>query len=758
MKFLPFFMIFSAQVVLASEPSPLIRWTGTDDADASFAHVLKVVGQKTEHAFTEQDFLLQEDRDLAFTHYQRFEQVVGGVPIDGRAIRIWTDRTTKGTIQVEALVETEVAALASKTGAYSLKKRMTDAAAITIARTHVLKNDNDPTVRGIALKDQFVKGQLVKLVTITGKHGKHKLAVSQATGSIISESYDPFPEAEHMDLQAMVYPIFEENETTGEILPRQSVILKHIRKWVPLVTGDIYASLKTRRYFDTEYSPILGATPEGRAKGFWSMSYIKEQAKQIRLTLPNTRNLFSNGLLLQGKFATINIHPDAFKTFQGINFEPKMSAALYPNWIETEVDGKTAYEMVPQTSFYGKPLLSAEEVLTRPARRLADHNPAAYLNDGFDEIQVYYAINTMMEEFQTRGFQDPELSTRPFNAFLFNPDITYRDNAFYTDDTINFTTYSPKAGNAARDNGTIWHELGHGLMDRLMGDSLSLADTGGLSEGMADFVGAVVVRAVTEGRPFPGSNDFRIINRTGFFLTNEVHDDGEAYGGAMKDFLDASLQKFGQEGLTKVTDLVLEGMRLCRDNPGLTAESWFEHLLFADTLGRPGVRAPGELKDLLVNAVGGRNFKLEGGEVASFKLVNATAGNEEVVAGVPGSRQRPVKVNIAKDQTAHFDLTAALKSSDKYSFQYPVTVKVGFVEHALQGAVHWAGEEKGPVSYVLQSEADVAKIPLDVSGTCDSVNREDGSCVDYVYVQILNAGETTQPRAKKRFYVQVKNP
>ena len=119
---------------------------------------------------------------------------------------------------------------------------------------------------------------------------------------------------------------------------------------------------------------------------------------------------------------------------------------------------------------------------------------------------------------------------------------------------------------------------------------------------------------------------------------------------------------------------------------------------------------------------------------------------------------KPIKISLAKDAIAHFDLSVVLKSSDKYQFKYPVTIKVGFVEHALQGAVHWVGEEKGPMLVTLQSEADAAKIGLDVSGTCDQVNREDGSCVDYAYVQILNAGDVGQPHAKKRFYVQVKNP
>src|SRR5205807_5683259 len=143
----------------------------------------------------------------------------------------------------------------------------------------------------------------------------------------------------------------------------------------------------------------------------------------------------------------------------------------------------------------------------------------------------------LFASLQPRGFKDPELSTRPFHAYLYDPDVAMRDNAYYTADTINFTTYSPKELNYARDNTTIWHELGHGIMDRLMGDFIQLADTGGLSEGMADFVAAMVISDVTDNVPFPGYRDFRIVNKTAFFVANEVHDDGEAYGGAMKDFL-----------------------------------------------------------------------------------------------------------------------------------------------------------------------------------------------------------------------------
>jgi hypothetical protein len=84
-------------------------------------------------------------------------------------------------------------------------------------------------------------------------------------------------------------------------------------------------------------------------------------------------------------------------------------------------------------------------------------------------------------------------------------------------------------------------------------------------------------------------------------------------------------------------------------------------------------------------------------------------------------------------------------------------VKVFFDQGPLQGAVHWQEKESGPLTANLSSEDDIAKFSLNVKGTCDRINREDGSCVDYAYIQIFNAGETEKPEAKKRFYVRVKS-
>jgi hypothetical protein len=752
-KISAFLLFFNILISVAhAAPASMVRWTGLDDRNAEFAHVLTVLNQKLNAKFQATDFIIQDDRDLAFNHYTRYEQVVNGDPIEGKSIRVWKALKSDVTVQVEAVVEIANASLLEK-----VVLRMSDAAATKLATKTAKANLNDPYVRGITYQDMWTSAgknaELIRVFKIKGKRGKSTIKISHRTRKVVSNVYVEFPQDDTMSdeqsVPALVYPIYEEYNDV--LLPRVPVLLKHVLTQVQKVPADLYAPLKTSTYAYDKFSATLGESAEGRAQGFWAMSYVKREAAKLRAALPLVANSYANGLVLQGKYATINIHPDAFEKFPGADFNPKPSAPFFPNWNDT------TETMIPSQAYFGKPINSAAEAFARPATRLMNHDPALYMNQGFDEIQVYYAINTLMESLQASGFTDPDLSTRPFNAFLFNPDIAYRDNAFYTDDTINFTTYSPKQMNYARDNSTIWHELGHGVMDRLMGDNIALADTGGLSEGMADFVAQLVVQDVTSGIPFPGSDTFRIMNHTGFNLTNEVHDDGEAYGGVMKDFMDAVIAKNPKNGLKQVTDVILETMRLTRDYPGLSAADWFNHILFADQLGRPGVRLPGELSSSLLAVLNGRNFHLDGTSVAEFKLVNEGA-KQEVLANTPGSRQTPNQLTIAKDAEASFDVSATLKSSGDYHFQYPVTVKIQFTGGPIQGAAHWVGEEQGTQSMVMNSEAEMARFTLKVKGACDEINREDGSCVDFAYIQIFNHGVTDLPVAKKRFYVQIRNP
>jgi hypothetical protein len=759
-----------------AETGKFVRWTEKEDQRSDLQWVVQRVSQKTGLGLSESQFLLLEDRALATSRFRMYAQVSNGLPIHGMSIRIWSDLRSDAAIQVEAQVDqvsptieslgelftlnepsslTASGASSSETSTAKLREIFPLAQSLELARQAAarLKEDLKPallTLRKVI--DGWKNNDLIREVTLQGKRGRYQIEISLTRGKVVRAEFIEHPTGE-TSLQAQVYPIYEEAEGTPGVLSRIPAELKYISTEIPSTELDPYSPLRTRKYFEDQIDSLLGETEQGRAQGYWASSYLRREAKRLLSELPTVSNSVDSGkgMVLSGRYATINLHPEAVRKWAGqMEFTSSYSPNLQFLWQPSEHNGKEVYEMTPQGSYWSRPLRSLEESTTRPARRLPDHNPVAYLNDGFDDLQVYYAINSLFDSLRSMGWTDPELSTRPFHAFLYDPDIQMRDNAYYTDDTINFTTYSPSANNYARDNSTIWHELGHGIMDRMMGDHLQLADTGGLSEGMADFLAQLVVTDVMHNQAFPGSDQFRIINQIGFHLTNEVHDDGESYGGAMRDLLMAAIQADPAHGLHQVTDLVFEAMRLARNHPHLTAENWFDLMRFADERGTPGIREPGQLAQPIQAALDGRNFA-QNSEPAQFVLKN---GEVDLDAGAPGTRERPIRVKLKEVETAKFQLTASFKPSEKYSPNYPIQVSASFRGGPLQGAVHWNGEESGPILNTLQDPASSVTLNLEVSGKCDSINREDGSCSDFVYVLLKRPGEE-KPFAKKRFYVRV---
>lgn len=755
-RFLLFFFVVSG---VSAGSAGLIRWTGAEDADGSFEHVLSLLQSKSGFVLGPADFVKVEERDLATSHFAMYTQSIDGLPMNGTSLRIWTDLATQATIQVEAklentlLVKNEI----SRNKKVQADRILSVQDANQIARRAVAKHEDAFPFQLMSTTRAWLGTRMVQIIKAKSRRGDHSLVISVPEGKVLRHEYHRFPEADLPSeaVRVQVYPIYEEfdADTLGQVLPRISTELKNLISEIPQSpNGDLYAPIRAQHYWSDHEDPVLAATPEGRAAGFWSMDGIQAWADALKAALPlGPNNYAGGGVILEGKYVTVNIHPDAPSAFPNIQIPLKPSLELYPHWQNALNGDQLGSEMIPTSFLLGKKIISAEDAWSRPAHRLPDHDPATYINDGFDEIQVYYAVDRFMESLRGMGFTDPELSLRPFRAFLYDPDISMRNNAYYTNDTINFTTYSPHEPNYARSNSTIWHELGHGIMDRLMGPHIVLADTGGLSEGMADFLAALIVADTMRDEIYPGMHAYRILNRTGFHLTNEVHDDGEAYGGAMNDLKTAALAHFGRAGLLKVTDLTLEAMRLTRNHPGLTAADWFEHMLFADSRGS-AVRTPGELREFILNALNGRNFSLDPAvRLASFSM---QVDGQEITSGSSGARENPRQISLLPTEQAHFNLTVKLTDGDYYHFQYPVTVKVFYRSGALQGALHWAGEEAEPQTVVIASEADLVQIPLSISGQCDAINRPGGRCVDYAYVQIWNQDPAaTKPVAKKRFYL-----
>lgn len=81
------------------------RWTGQEDKNSDFAHVLSLVNQKTGLNLKQEDFSLLEDRPLATSRFVMFGQKSGDFPVRGQLIRIWSRLDNQETIQVEAHVD-----------------------------------------------------------------------------------------------------------------------------------------------------------------------------------------------------------------------------------------------------------------------------------------------------------------------------------------------------------------------------------------------------------------------------------------------------------------------------------------------------------------------------------------------------------------------------------------------------------------------------------------------------------------------------
>lgn len=729
-----------------------------DELPASIEAMLEKAQTDTQVEFKLSDFYLIEDRELATSRFQMYVQHSQQIPVAQTAIRIWSDKNSNELILAEMHLDEATKSnekiLAHKytKGKFSpaaIKSKQLSKAITLLINAVVAEHDTDKQVISMKSKDQWVNGDLRREVEVRGRRGLHHISISLLKNEVVEKSYMEFPQAEQFTtLRANVFPIYEEVEGTGERLPYEVKELKFISTQIADGGETPLAVFETVKFSEDRYHPILAETEVGQLYDFWSEAAIRRKVEKEVSKFPLKANGVGTGLLLQGKYATVNLHPAA-KNFKEVNFPLNNSVNHLISW--SQVDG--SWEAKPTSGLYGKLITSEDELLNRLPERLQDHDPVAYINSGFDEVQVYYGITVLMEALSEMGFEDKELSTKPFHAFLYDPDISMKDNAYYTDNTINFTTYSSDQPNMARDNPTVWHELGHGVMDRLMGAHLVFADTkagyGGLSEGMADFVAKIVVEHQTSGEEFPGKNDFRIINNTGFYLTNEFHDEGEAYGGVMNDMLDAVIKKEGREGLYDFTDLTLETMRLTRNHPALTARLWIEHMLYADELGSE-VRSAGQYKKIILKALERRNFGFGNFQEAKMQV---TFESGELTNISPASRDRPL-VECGVDEIVSHNLKIKLTKGDASFIKFPATVKVEYQKGALQGAIKWEGEETNPTSYLINSEDEILDVPLRASMDCETVNQPDGSCKDYAYLQVFNPGEV-KPVAKKRFYLKL---
>lgn len=726
------------------------RLTEKQDSNAQLSHLLEVLNQQTSINLSSADFVQLEEVTLATSQFTLWQQVYQGVAVKGKFLRRWVDPKNQKLIQFEATVSdlSELPTLLQSRLLLQRKSQISATESLDQVRA-LIANSEDSIVGKTNIAEEWVGKDILRQMDFHAKRGIHRVIFSLNKNQILSHTYREYPQVDSQEIAAKAFLIWEEEGNGTPPVQPIPVTLKYLQNTIRRPTTDPYVELNQRRFLQDYLDPVKALDPVYQQQGYWSFPLLNSligTALQKWSDLPNTYG--ANGLVLHGTYASINVVPEAMEQFQGIQIPKSFSPVANYDWVPTPED-KNKREMKVRAPYLGRVFNSQAEIDQLEIRRDPKHDPVYYLNNGFDQIQVYYAINQMFESLWGMGFSDPELSTRRFDAYLYNPDIGSQNNAFYSDDTINFSTYTPKAQNFARDNTTVWHELGHGIMDRLMGPYLDLDGAGGLSEGMADFVAQMVLNHV-HIQDFPGKYDQRIFNNTSFYLTNEEHDDGEAYGGAMNEIMLRAIAVEGPSAVAKVTDLTLEAMRLSRNHPKLAAKDWFQHMIFADERGSER-RAPGEFNQLILSALADRNFSLS--EEAPAQMDVLIDGTAMVMDGA-GTRYKPVQLKLKENQTKSFQAQVRLKNSSFFQFKFPVTIKAQYQGSPLQGAIHWEGEENGAQVVVLKSENDFADFNLTVSGRCDAVNGANDSCKDYVHFQVFNNGTTDKPQAKKRFYVK----
>ena len=169
-----------------------VRWTGNDDKNAELNHVLTLIEQKTQFAFTPADFVTIENLDLANNHFQMLVQTAAGTPVKGMAIRIWTDLKSHETVQIEAQLESpvKVAPIVQKFALmHSFGLLLSTDRALDLARES-LKGEEDAA--SLHLKDAtnyWSQGELVRQFKFRGKHGVHSVSVSLAHSRVTESRY-----------------------------------------------------------------------------------------------------------------------------------------------------------------------------------------------------------------------------------------------------------------------------------------------------------------------------------------------------------------------------------------------------------------------------------------------------------------------------------------------------------------------------------------------------------------------------------------
>ncbi len=721
----------------------------------SYDNILARLNAGAGTTFTMADFALAENFAFGSMRVQTWMQMREGKPVQGTAMRVWLT-PQGGFIVAEGHFEKpsnkhNVPLIMATVRRYLDPSYLDASAPLLAQRSRVaaaIEHHHDPVASGFTHKDVWADYDFQRVFTGVGKRGTHEVRFSHRHQRVVARDYRVFEragvEGELEPIAAKGYRLFERHwYRPAGVLPSEDLTLKYIKTQTVAMAEDPFGALTANPWAFADNLEARQQMNLDPAAATWSFAQLQAQLEAAARATVKSANGFDSpqGLVLDGRYVNVTVHNEA----RGKVAEPGFPWLFSEELAVRQAPTPRGPAIVLATNLRAAPFRAAAELLENPVR-VEDNKFETLIPRPADQIQVYWAVTEMMDQLRALGFTDPEISTRKFTAILYNPDPFFADNAFYVSDTINFTSYTAGSSNFARDNTVIWHELGHGIVDRMGGPFLTLAKYRGFGEGMADFLAELVLQASSFQRDFPGRTSQRIYNRTPFNLSGQEHDDGEAFGGVMKDLLDLAITRWGRAGLEKTADLTLEAIRFVRNHPGLNEQEWIEKLRFVDQRPSPK-RAAGGFADLITQALAGRNFAVDPTRQASAVLL--IDGSEPRRGEATSDNPLPTTLGTPRS----LQLGLKLTDGESYRFNYPVRVVLRS-NRGPTGPVDWINEDAGPQIVTLNGPEDEVKFETGTTGQCDELNQGLG-CREGLTIDVFPAGAGLRPLLRKRIFVQV---
>ncbi|MGH8673498.1 MAG: M36 family metallopeptidase, partial [Burkholderiales bacterium] len=150
-----------------------------------------------------------------------------------------------------------------------------------------------------------------------------------------------------------------------------------------------------------------------------------------------------------------------------------------------------AYKDVTLPGLDGSGTLSGENVTTAPTRGRIRRAKLEFLLDsnerGFEEVMVYYHVDTARRYLESLGYRGPRAIFK--EAVRANVNGTRDDNSWYSP-TAKMLAFGTGGIDDAEDAETILHEFGHAIQDAICPDFGQSKEAAAMGEGFGDYFAA----------------------------------------------------------------------------------------------------------------------------------------------------------------------------------------------------------------------------------------------------------------------------